>query len=137
MKTITQQLTKIYNKLQGTRNAVTNIWKNNGDSIKVTTPHTRKYNTWCCALMHLAADNKASIEELEYQIARLKEESKLFWNVETRSSGETCIFVITTPTEKDLEEKLIKLNFKAIHQFKRRNGYPQNGLLKMWVLNVA
>lgn len=90
----------------------------------------------CCAMCQVSCNNDDSYEELNAMIQRTKKESKLEWNPNDRASGERAIIVITTPWENNLEANLKKLNFKVIKDdLKRRNGYPQVGNLKMWMLN--
>ena len=137
MKTLHSRMSKVYNAAQGIKDAIKNIWANGHESVPVNTPNTFKSPTWCCALMQLACSEDTTPDELDYHIARLKEENKLKFNTATRSSGETTIFVITTPYEKDLEKLLQSKGFQHIWSFKRRNGYPQTGQLRMWILNVC
>ncbi len=93
-----------------------------------------KHQLCCCALCQLTANNNTSKEEITKHIDRLKEEAKEWWNLADIYSGERACFVIVTPDEKPLEQRLIELNFKEITQFDRRNGYPA-GKLKMYFLN--
>lgn len=123
--------------LNAKKDAIKNIFVNYGRSVPVETLTTTKYPTWCCALCHISANSATTEEELQYQIDRLKEENKLSWNISTRASGETTCFAVTTPTEQALEAKLLAKGFKHIWSFKRRNGYLQNGKLKLWLLNVV
>lgn len=111
------------------------IYENRGRSIMVETSNTTKYPTFCCALFHLAALDHSSIEEIKYQIDQAKEDSKLKWDISTRTSGERGCFVIVCPHENNLRDNLKKLNFKNVWQFPRRNGYPQTGMLEMWCLS--
>lgn len=89
----------------------------------------------CCALCQITAGDKDSIESISAQIEQLKQDAKLEWNPEDRTSGERAAFVIVSPGETILASNLEKLGFKPIAEFNRRNGYPQTGLLTMWFLN--
>lgn len=97
----------------------------------------KKTNTACCALAQLNnLDNDTPVEEIMNELLKLKEESaQEFIPGDTSGLGQKAIFVITTPSEESLENKLKVVGFKEIHQFERRNGYPE-GLLKMYIINI-
>lgn len=116
---------------------LSNIWVNNGRPVPVDTTNTTKYNTFCCALSHISCGPNAHSEEIQFQLDQLKADNELVWNISTRASGETCAFVVTTPSEIELANKLEQLGFTKVWEFKRRNGYSQNGLLKLWIKNVV
>ena len=54
---------------------------------------------------------------------------------DSSGKGQRALFVITTPTEDVLEYTLKHCGFEEVHQFPRRNGYPE-GLLKMFIKNL-
>lgn len=103
--------------------------------MDIRTKTAAKYQLSCCALCQITATNSTPIKEIEYHINRLKEEAKEDWNFMDRRSGERACFVIVSPGEDILEKNLIKLGFKKITTFDRRNGYPKTGFLKMYFLN--
>jgi len=117
------------------KNPIQNIYSNSGHPIDVQTRTTFKNATFCCALCQISANDDTKTEELEYQISRLKQESKLEWNIHTRASGERACFIIVCPYENNLRANLQKLNFTKSFEFPRRNGYPQTGNLEMWNLS--
>ena len=94
--------------------------------------------TACCALCQINnVNNDTSIEFFEYALDKLKKEA--LDNVEvgtTTGNGQTAAFVIVSPGEFNLESNLKKLEFKKIHEFKRRVGYPDVGDLKMYIKDV-
>lgn len=97
-------------------------------------PKSTKYQLSCCALANLSAGNDTSIEELQWQVDKMKQEAKEKWECSNRRSGERAVFTICTmPYEQPLKNKLKKLGFKRIFVFNRRNGYP-NGQLHMMAL---
>lgn len=98
----------------------------------VETHSTRKWATSCCALCQITANDDTPIEELDYQIGRLQDESTLNWTPNSRISGERAAFCITTPNEPNLKANLVELGFENTFTFARRNGYP-DGELEMWM----
>lgn len=94
----------------------------------------QKHKTACCALCQLTASNEDSLNDLKDAVDVIKAEAKASWTPEDRNGGERCIFVITAPEEKTLEDNLRKIGFDVAWSFNRRNGYPK-GLLTMWELN--
>ena len=113
------------------------IFANGGQSVPVALFSGCKTPTTCCALAIYSFRDCLSNAELEYFIQRQTEEAKIQWQSWSRASGETCMMVVTTPDEPELARKLAAHGFKNVWQFNRRNGYPQNGQLKLWTLNVA
>lgn len=97
-----------------------------------------KVPTKCCALAQLSnLANSTSIEEIGEQLELLTKEAKqTFTPGDNSGNGQTSVFVIVTPNEVELEEKLKVLNFKLANEFKRRTGYKQNGYLRMYVYNL-
>ena len=98
---------------------------------------TIKYGTTCCALGILSANCESTIHEITWQVDAAKKSAQKVWKPDNRDGGETCLLCVTTPTEQVLETKLKTVGFKVIHDFNRRNGYPQNGKLKLWSLNLV
>ena len=98
----------------------------------------RKVTTGCCALCQIdKVDNNTTKLQLRRIIDKLTKEKKA--NVETGIStgnGQTAFFVIVLPGEDILERNLIHLDFKHIHNFERRVGYPKTGDLKMYIKNL-
>ena len=97
-----------------------------------------KNKTSCCALGHLSGlNNNTSYEELKEKLSVLKEQAKKEYRISDNSGeGQTSVFTIVTPGEKVLENTLKSIGFQEIHNFKRRNGYPQTGNLKMFIYNL-
>ena len=91
-----------------------------------------KHQLPCCALCQITASDDDSLEVLTVQIEKTQQEALLKWNPKDRVSGERACFVITTPSETNLQTNLTLLGFTNIVKFPRRNGYPQDGLLMMW-----
>lgn len=102
--------------------------------MNVQGPTTEKWQLPCCALAQLTCEDDTSIQELQWQINRMKEEAKELWHPKTRRSGERSCFAIATPNEHNLKHNLIKLGFQKIWEFPRRNGYPPVGNLEMYAL---
>lgn len=95
-----------------------------------------KVATGCCALCQIkGVDNTTTVEELMYAVNQLKLESNLmdFTGTPTNYGGQKAVFVITTPTEKQLAKNLKECGFKHTYTFSRRKGYP-DGKLKHWML---
>ncbi len=97
-----------------------------------------KYATNCCAFCQLSMSSDATIEEIQEALDLLKEErrSQIWYGTGTDAGGQTSTFTITTPSEKELAEKLESLGYKKVNEFDRRNGYPSTGILSMWVYNI-
>ena len=100
-------------------------------------PSSYKWQLSCCALCQLTCSNVTPFGELVWQLKRLKRESERKWGPNNRDSGETAVFVISSPGEDVLERNLETLGFKVITKFSRRNGYPPVGKLKMWFLDIT
>lgn len=97
-----------------------------------------KYRTKCCALAQLSLDDAHSFEEIKSVIDEMKAEAITEMSpVERNSFGnhERAVFVMTLPHETTLVENLQKLGFKEIAEFHRRNCYPEDSMLKMWLLS--
>ena len=92
----------------------------------------RRFPTDCCALGQLSLNNSHTVEEIKNCLDLIKNETKVNWNFRNRDGGERAIFVITTPNEQELADKLTEVGFELIYWFNRRNGYPE-GMLKMWI----
>lgn len=98
---------------------------------------TVKFGTTCCALAILSAMDTTPDHELDWQINKLREESRWKWKPGNRRGGETAIACITVPmAELNLERKLRERGFVVLTTFNRRTGYPQTGKLKLWFLNL-
>lgn len=97
-----------------------------------------KTTTDCCALCQLSrVSNITPIEIIEDHLKVLKEQMDA--NVEvgiTTGNGQTSVFTIVSPGEDQLEYNLQSLGFVHVHSFKRRVGYPDTGLLKMYIKNL-
>jgi len=97
-----------------------------------------KTTTDCCALCQLSrVNNDTPVKVIENHLDKLRKEMKA--NVEvgvTTGNGQTAVFTITSPGEDQLEYNLQSLGFVAVHQFKRRVGYPDTGLLTMYIKNL-
>ena len=93
--------------------------------------------TACCALAQLSGlNNNTTIQELEYKLNLLSEDVKnKYVPGDTSGKGQRAIFAITTPVEEPLEYSLKHVGFREVHQFERRNGYPE-GILKMFIKNL-
>lgn len=88
--------------------------------------------TLCCGLGTLSMGNNVTLQQIQEVIDDIKKESSV--NDSNRRNGaEKAVFVITLPTEKTLEHTLEEFGFKMIYEFHRRDCYPQNDLLKMWI----
>jgi hypothetical protein len=108
--------------------SIRSIWENGGNPVPVMTKNTQKFSLWCCACAWLRANNNTTEWELDYQLERLKQDSKYVWNVQTRSSGEKSFLCIVSPGEDNLKNLLIEKGFVKIWELPRRNGYPQSNL---------
>lgn len=97
----------------------------------------KKTLTGCCALAQLSGlNNNTTIQELKEQLSIQFDELKnKYVPGDASGKGQRALFVITTPTEDVLECTLTHCGFQEIHQFPRRNGYP-DGLLKMFIKNL-
>ena len=91
--------------------------------------------TACCALGQISGvNNNTEILNLKNFLSELKKTSeKSYIPGDDSGEGQTSFFIITTPNEKPLENKLRILGFNHVHSFKRRNGY-ELGNLKMWII---
>jgi len=95
----------------------------------------KRFGTFCCALGQLSLNNAHTEQEITNAINQIKIETEIKWKPDNRAGGERAIFVITTsPYENELEENLIKVGFRQITEFNRRNGYP-DGINKMWIIS--
>jgi len=94
--------------------------------------------TACCALCQLSGlNNETKFDDLMQELLHLSAESrnKDFKVGDDSGKGQTSVFVITTPNEKQLRKTLKAAGFKKVHSFKRRQGYPE-GKLKMYITNL-
>jgi hypothetical protein len=110
------------------------IGNNLGYDIRVgyhKNSHISRGRTMCCALGTLSMDNSTTLEEIEEVINDIKEETTP--DNMRRNGGEKAIFVITLPSEERLAENLEKFGFKMVYEFHRRDCYPQDHMLKMWI----
>lgn len=98
----------------------------------------QKIQTGCCALCHLdKVNNETHIEDLQTVLRVLKKQKENNTEVGyTTGNGQTAVFCIVSPGEDILEKNLKFLDFKEIHQFERRKGYPPLGNLKMYIKNL-
>lgn len=97
-----------------------------------------KYRTKCCALAQLSLSNDHYFEEIKSVIEEMKDEAITEMNMYERNTfgtHERAVFVITLPHENILVENLQKLGFEEIATFHRRNCYPEDSMLKMWLLS--
>lgn len=96
------------------------------------------YRTNCCALVQLSLNNSNTLDEIEEIIESMKKQSKEEMNSHAQCNylgNERAAFVITLDHENKLVENLQKLGFKEIAEFHRRICYPENSMLKMWLLS--
>lgn len=96
----------------------------------------KKHSTNCCALCQLSIPDEASQKEIKDAVDFLKMEAKKqdWHGTPNDAGGQRAVFVITTPTEKNLRKNLRELGFTISRVFNRRKGYPE-GVLTMWMLN--
>jgi hypothetical protein len=95
-----------------------------------------KYSTDCCALCQLSITDSNTKEEIKRVIARLKREARSKNYLYTgKQRGQKAVFVITTPTERNLVKNLQEIGFKSTFEFERREGYPSGNLI-MWCYNL-
>lgn len=94
-----------------------------------------RFRTMCCALGQLSLSNYHTIEEIEMVLEEIKKETHEPINSQQRIGGERAIFVVTLPKEKQLEENLAKLGFQMIYEFHRRACYPEEDMLKLWIIS--
>lgn len=119
------------------KDAIKNIWADKtGRSVPVMTETTFKYSLPCCSACFLSANDKTPIYEIIYQLERLRAESLLSWNYNSRCSGEKLIMITVGPQENILRENLKQLNFNLLKTFERRNGYPKTGKIELWTYEV-
>lgn len=98
-----------------------------------------KIITDCCALCQLSGlNNSTPRKQIEAALVKLTKEKNenVEVGVNNTGKGQTTVFVIVTPSEAFLEANLISLGFSNVHAFERRKGYPQTGLLKMFIKNL-
>jgi hypothetical protein len=97
-----------------------------------------KTTTDCCALCQLSrVNNTTTKQSIAYKLKQLKKEKDANKEVGiTTGNGQTAVFIIVSPGEDILENNLIELGFELKHFFERRVGYPQTGLLKMYIKNL-
>jgi hypothetical protein len=88
--------------------------------------------TMCCALGQLSLNNDNTLQEIQLVIDDMKKEI-INGDATRRNGGEKAVFVITLPIEIKLEKTLEAFGFKFIYEFHRRDCYPQDELLKMWI----
>lgn len=111
-------------------------------------PTLNKFTTKCCALSQLKADNKTTFAAIKRTLKEVKEraENPRLGDAYNMGVGETSLFVITMPTEQELEKKLIKAGFKIMFEFNRRKSTIENdkdagkenpeGKLKFWLYST-
>lgn len=109
-------------------------------------PPVEVYQTPCCALAFLSANNNNSIEEIQEEINRMKKEaySRNFYTPGRQRIpyGQKSCMIVVSVGEDVLERNLIKLGFSCIvdgvknNNFPRRHGYKP-GQLKLYYLNFA
>ena len=88
--------------------------------------------TLCCALGTLSMGDDVTLEQIKETIDDIKKESASSDYIR-RDGAEKAVFVITLPKEKNLEKVLEEFGFKMIYEFHRRDCYPQEDMLKMWI----
>jgi hypothetical protein len=94
-----------------------------------------KSRTRCCALAQLSLENSHTKQQIQTAIDEIKKENETPVNSMRRDGGERAVFVVTLPHETKLVENLIELGFKEIAEFHRRNCYPEDSMLKMWIIS--
>lgn len=109
-------------------------------------PPVEIYQTPCCALSFMSADNDNSIEEIQEKINVMKKEaySRNFHTPGRQRIpyGQKSVMCVVSLGENILEQNLIKLGFVCIvdgvrdKNFPRRHGYKP-GQLKLYYLNFA
>lgn len=97
-----------------------------------------KTTTDCCALCQLSRiSNDTPIKAIKNKLKILTKEKLANTEVGiTTGNGQTAVFTIVSPGENILEKNLINLGFELSHLFERRVGYPNTGLLKMYIKNL-
>lgn len=96
----------------------------------------KKFPTDCCALCQLSMSNETSFDEIRATLTQLKQEAYAQDYLNTdKTMGQKAAFVITTPSELLLVDKLIMFGFKRAFHFERREGY-EPGILTMWFINL-
>lgn len=97
-----------------------------------------RYKTHCCALSQLSISNDNSLNEIKDVINKMKNTAIQSMNphqIINYGSHERAAFVITLPEETNLVKNLQELGFEEIAEFHRRNCYPEDSFLKMWILS--
>lgn len=94
--------------------------------------------TDCCALCQLSRVNSETTkEEIKRALEILTKQKEANAEVGvTTGNGQTAVFTIVSPGEFILESNLKELDFKKVHEFERRKGYPNFGDLKMYIKNL-
>lgn len=96
----------------------------------------QRFRTGCCALGQFSLTNDDSVEEIKRAIDYIKEESNQPIDITCRNGGERAIFVITISEKEDvLEKKLEEIGFEQIYEFHRRSCYPEDSMLKLWIIS--
>lgn len=92
-----------------------------------------RYRTICCALGMLSMNNETTLDRIKTTIESIQKETTSEKDSISREGGERAILVITLPSEEILAENLDKFGFKEIAEFRRRDCYPEEDRLKMWI----
>lgn len=94
------------------------------------------YQTHCCALCFMSANNLTTPEELGEVLNLLKEDAKRVFSPKVQDGGgQRAVECVTAPGEDNLQLVLYNAGFRVIARFPRRNGYPELGDLKLWFLS--
>lgn len=99
--------------------------------------YIKRFRTGCCALAQISLADSNTIEEIESVINDMRRETVIKHSADSmqRKGGEKAVFVVTMETEKVLVENLTKLGFQKIYEFHRRDCYPKDEMLSMWILS--
>lgn len=94
------------------------------------------HGTTTCAAGFISAKDYHSIDEINEAIKHIREDSysKQF-SPDERNGGEKLLLITICDFEPNLRKNVIKLGFKKLTNFHRRNGYPK-GELELFALNL-
>lgn len=109
---------------------------NEEEVIRVKKTAIMKIPTDCCALAQLSMTNAHTEEQIKNVLNKLKKEAEVQdYKFTGKEKGQRAVFVITTPYEMALANRLEKIGFQPVFVFERRKGYP-GGKLTMWCYNL-
>ncbi len=97
-----------------------------------------RFKTHCCALAQLSINDDHTLEEIKEIIDEMREKAKSEMTPREQmnfGTHERAVFVITLDHETNLVKNLQQLGFEVITEFHRRNCYPENSMLTMWLLS--